>query len=161
MAKRKKTRKHTRRRSRSGMGALGKIDTMSIIGVIGGAFLGKFVNKVIPDTMNPKLVAGGKMVLGLALPMVIKGKSHNLMQSVGNGILAVGSIELLTEFGVISGLDENDELAVAIEGIQDVSFEDLDGTINADVLSDDDVPVINADVLSGGDVPVINGSWED
>jgi hypothetical protein len=143
------------------MGALGKIDTMSIIGVIGGAFLGKFVNKVIPDTMNPKLVAGGKMVLGLALPMVIKGKSHNLMQSVGNGILAVGSIELLTEFGVISGLDENDELAVAIEGIQDVSFEDLDGTINADVLSDDDVPVINADVLSGGDVPVINGSWED
>jgi hypothetical protein len=89
--------------------------------------------------------------------MLVKGKSKGIVTAVGNGILAVGTIEMLTEFNVISGmgLNENSELAVAIEGIEDVTFED----INGNVLAGDDVPVINADVLSADDVPVINGAY--
>ena len=158
MAHKRRRKKITHRR-RSRMSGLGGIDAMQIIGVIGGAFVGKFINKVIPDSVNPKIVAGGKVALGIILPIVVKGKAKNMMKAVGDGILAVGSIELLTEFGVISGLglDDNTELAVAIEGIEDVSFEDISGN----VLAGDDIPVINADVLSADDIPVINGSWSE
>ena len=145
MAKRK--RKHrvsgTRRRRHHGMGA---IDTTNILGVVGGAVLAGYLNKLVPATVNDKVLAGGKVALGVALPMIFKGgKTKNIMTGVGAGMIAVGSVDLLKSFGALSG-----------------SF-DIP-VVNGDILSGDDemgqdIPVVNGDVLGGDDD--INMGFDD
>lgn len=131
MAKRKKRRKISgtrRRRSFSG-----NIDTQNILGVVVGAVAAGYLNKVIPATVNDKIVSGGKVALGVALPMFIKSpKTKNLVSGIGAGMIAVGAVDLLKSFGALSG--------------------DFDiPVINGDYLSGD------LDEL-GEDIPVINGS---
>jgi len=138
MAKRRKKHKVSgvRRRRSHRTSGLGAIDIQNIGGVIAGAVIGGYLNKIIPATVNDKLVAGGKVALGIALPMFVKdGKTKNLVAGVGAGLIAVGSVDLLKSFGALSG--------------------DFDiPVINGDVLAgDDDIPVINGD----NDIPTING----
>jgi len=135
MAKRRKKSKvsgiRRRKRSYSGVGA---IDIQNIGGVIAGAVIAGYINKLIPATVNDKIVAGGKVALGIALPMFVKNpKTKNLVAGVGSGMIAVGAVDLLKSFGALSG--------------------DFDiPVINGDVLAgDDDIPVINGDVLAGDD----------
>jgi hypothetical protein len=140
MKRRKKSRKMsgTRRNRRSSMGA---IDTTNIISVIGGAVIAGFLNKIIPATVNDKIVAGGKVALGIALPMLVKsGDMKNVMQGVGAGMIAVGSVDLLKSFKVLNG---------------DFDIPVINGDVLAgDVLAGDfDIPVINGDddMMSGDD----------
>jgi hypothetical protein len=57
------------------------IDATNILGVIGGAVIAGYLNKIIPATVNDKLIAGGKVALGIALPMFVKGKmSHYVVE---------------------------------------------------------------------------------
>lgn len=132
MAKRKRKHKVSGvRRRRHGIGA---IDTTNILGVVGGAVLAGYLNKVVPATINDKVLAGGKVALGVALPMIFKGgKTKNIMTGVGAGMIAVGSVDLLKSFGALSG-----------------SF-DIP-VVNGDILAGDedglgDIPVVNGDVL--------------
>jgi hypothetical protein len=113
------------------------IDTTSILGVVGGAVLAGYLNKIVPATVNDKLLAGGKVALGVALPMFIK-TNKSLVSGIGAGMVAVGSVDLLKSFGALSG--------------------DFDiPVINGDVLAGDmenmgaDLPVVNGDVLAGMD----------
>jgi hypothetical protein len=133
-----------RRRRSSGMGA---IDTTNILGVVGGAVLAGYLNKIVPATINDKVLAGGKVALGVALPMIFKsGKTKNIMGGVGAGMIAVGSVDLLKSFGALSG-----------------SF-DIP-IVNGDILAGDDefmgedIPVVNGDVLGGDDD--INMGFDD
>jgi hypothetical protein len=134
----KRKRKHkvsgTRRRRHHGMGA---IDTTNILGVVGGAVIAGYLNKIVPATVNDKVLAGGKVALGIALPMIFKsGKTKNIMGGVGAGMIAVGSVDLLKSFGALSG-----------------SF-DIP-VVNGDILAGDDemgdIPVVNGDILAGDD----------
>jgi hypothetical protein len=148
MAKRrKKTKKTGRKRSRKS--TMGAIDFTNILGVVAGAIAGGYVNKLIPEGMeiNPKIISGGKIALGLALPMLVKtGKMKNILAGVGSGMIAVGTIDLLKDMDILSGADEDDMLEISLNGDQDV----LSG--------DDDLSVINGDVLAGDDdINVING----
>ena len=121
--------------------SVGKIDVTNILSVIGGAVIAGYINKLIPATVNDKIVAGGKVALGIALPMLSKsGATKNMLSGVGAGMIAVGSVDLLKSFGALSG--------------------DFDiPVINGDVLAGLDV--INGDVLAGDDdIPVINGDDE-
>ena len=106
MAKRKKAKKsRSSRRRFSGMAGLGAIDFTNILGVAAGAVGGKFVNKVIPETIDKNIVAGGKIALGVALPMLVKGgQMKNIVSGIGAGMVAIGSVELLTNLGVLNGL---------------------------------------------------------
>jgi len=126
-----------RRSSRAGMGA---VDVTNILSVVGGAVIAGYLNKVIPATVNDKIVAGGKVALGVALPMLAKsGATKNILSGVGAGMIAVGSVDLLKSFGALSG--------------------DFDiPVINGDVLAGLDI--VNGDVLAGDDIPVINGDDE-
>ena len=136
--KRKKHMGGVRRRRRHHR--MGAIDTTNILSVVGGAVVAGYLNKIVPATVNDKVLAGGKVALGIALPMFAKaGTTKNILAGVGSGMIAVGSVDLLKSFGALSG--------------------DFDiPVINGDVLSgDDDIPVINGDVLSGNDIPTING----
>jgi hypothetical protein len=145
MAKRrKKTKKAGRRRSRKS--TMGAIDFTNILGVVAGAVVAGYVNKVVPETVDNKIVAGGKIALGIALPMFVKtGSMKNILGGVGSGMIAVGAIDLLKEFGMLSGTEEDDMLEISLNGDQDV-------------LAADDISVINGDVLAGDeDISVING----
>lgn len=126
--------------------AISGIDTTSILGVIGGAVIAGYLNKIVPATVNDKLLAGGKVALGIALPMFIKS-NKSLISGLGAGMIAVGSVDLLKSFGALSG--------------------DFDiPVINGDVLAGDidemngDLPVVNGDVLAGDD-DMISGYDED
>ena len=151
MAKRRKktTRKRIgRKRSRSGMGA---IDFTNILGVVAGAVVAGYVDKVIPESIDNKIVAGGKIALGIALPMFVKGGNmKNILAGVGSGMVAVGSIDLLKEFGVLSGTNEDEMLEISLNG-------------DLDILSgDDDLAVVQGDILAGDDdISVVNGFDED
>ena len=140
-----KTRKSSRSRSRS-RSMIGAIDFNSVVGVVVGAVATKLLDKVIPDTINDKIVSGGKIALGLALPMLSKeGKTKNLLSGVGNGLIAVGVVELLNSFGVLNGLGANDDemLVVSLDGADDLNVVNGMDDINVvnglgdDVLGDD------------------------
>lgn len=156
MRKRKtKTRKSSRSRSRS-RSMIGAIDFNSVMGVVVGAVATKLLDKVIPDTINDKIVSGGKVALGLALPMLSKeGKTKNLLSGVGNGMIAVGVVELLNSFGVLNGLGANDDemLVVSLDGSDDLNVVNGMDDINVvnglgdDVLADD----VLADMEMSGD----------
>jgi len=136
--KRRKTHKKMSGVRRKRHHSVGKIDVTNILSVIGGAVIAGYINKLIPATVNDKIVAGGKVALGIALPMLSKsGATKNMLSGVGAGMIAVGSVDLLKSFGALSG--------------------DFDiPVINGDVLAGLDV--INGDVLAGDDdIPVING----
>jgi len=132
--------KHKKRRKLSGTrrrrSFSGSIDTQNVLGVVGGAILAGYVNKLIPATVNDKIVSGGKVALGIALPMFIKSpKTKNLISGIGMGMVAVGSVDLLKSFGALSG--------------------DFDiPVINGDYLGAD------LDEM-GEDIPVINGVDDD
>jgi hypothetical protein len=117
----------------------GKIDFTNILAVVGGAVIAGYVNKLVPVTVDDKVIAGGKVALGIALPMLSKnGQTKNILSGVGAGMIAVGSVDLLKSFGAISG--------------------DFDiPVINGDVLAG-----LNGDVLAGDfDIPVINGDEDE
>ena len=150
-----KTRKSSRSRSRS-RSMIGAIDFNSVMGVVVGAVATKLLDKVIPDTINDKIVSGGKVALGLALPMLSKeGKTKNLLSGVGNGMIAVGVVELLNSFGVLNGLGANDDemLVVSLDGADDLNvvngMDDLNvvNGLGDDVLGDD----VLADMEMSGD----------
>ena len=135
--RRKKRMSGVKGRRRSKMSG-GKIDFTNILAVVGGAVIAGYVNKLVPVTVNDKIVAGGKVALGIALPMLSKnGQTKNILSGVGAGMIAVGSVDLLKSFGAISG--------------------DFDiPVINGDILAG-----LNGDVLAGDfDIPVINGDDE-
>ena len=145
MKRRKKHHKksHSRRKRHSSMGA---IDTMNLLGVAIGAVGAGYLNKLIPASVNTKIVAGGKIALGIALPMFVKsGKMKNTLAGVGSGMVAVGTLDLLKDFGVLQGADD-EILEVTLNGDQDI-------------LAGDDLSVVNGGemVLAGDDLSVVNG----
>jgi len=141
-------RSYGRRRSGS---ILGAIDTTNILAVAAGAVAAKFVDKVIPDTIDSKIVSGGKIALGIALPMLSKdGKTKAMLQGVGSGMVAIGAVELLSSFGVLSGIgaDDSDMLVVSLDGVDDLPV--INGEEDIAVVNGN-VDVLGADVLAGDD----------
>ena len=160
MAKRKKSKKsYSRGRRRSRMSGIGAIDFMNIIAVAGGAVAGGFVNKFVPSTINDKIVSGGKIALGVALPMLSKdGKMKNILSGVGAGMIAVGSVELLKSFGVLSGIGADDDtISVSLDGIGESVL--AESVLAEDVLTGDDLSVVNG--IGEDDLSVVNGIGED
>lgn len=148
MAKKKKAKKRsTTRRRRSLSGAVGAVDIMNVVSVIAGAVIAKGADKFLPETLDKKIVAGGKVALGVALPMFIKsGNLKNIASGAGAGMVAVGALDLLTDLGVLSGLG----IVETKPAIFDVFADSLSG----DILG-------AGNVLSGNDLNVINGLDDD
>ena len=141
MAKRRKTRSKMNgvRQRRSRVSGIGAIDFMNIIAVSGGAVAGGLVNKFVPSTINTKIVSGGKIALGIALPMLVKSP---LMSGIGAGMIAIGSYELVKSTGVISGLGQDDDtISISLEGVDVLSGNESDNGI----LAGDDLSVVNGD----------------
>lgn len=152
MAKRRKKSIRTRRRRSMSMGA---IDTTNILGVVAGAVISGYLNKLVGNKVNDKILAGGKVALGITLPMIFKsGATKNIMQGVGSGMIAVGSVDLLKSFGALSGdfdipVINGDFDIPVINGDDDMMGDDFMGEdfMSADILNGDDTDM-GADFLS-------------
>jgi hypothetical protein len=73
---------------------------MKAAGVAGGVFAGGMVGKTI-STLDPKIL--GAVLLGGGLFLSQKAKNP-LLEGVGYGLAAKGANNLLTSFGVITGM---------------------------------------------------------
>ena len=105
MAKRRKKAKvsgRRRSRSRKGLGGI-KVDAMQILSVVAGAVGAGMLNKIIPPTVNDKITAGGKVLVGILLPNLAPAKYKNIAAGIGAGFIAVGAVDGLKSFGVLSG----------------------------------------------------------
>lgn len=125
---------------------MGGIDTTNILGVVAGAVAAGYLNKLVGNKVNDKVLAGGKVALGIALPMFFKsGSTKNIVAGIGSGMIAVGSVDLLKSFGALSG----DFDIPVINGDFDIPVINGDDEFGADILNGDDE--FGADFLSGDD----------
>jgi len=101
MAKKKrKSHGHRRRRSRS-MGAVNLSSIgMKIAGIAGAAFLDNLARKNF-TSMNVKILGAIEIAAGIFLPRFMKSP---LGEGIADGLVAVGTINLLRGFSVISGV---------------------------------------------------------
>lgn len=156
MAK-KKGKKGKSKKSKGFMG----INTSKLLGKAGGVFIdAKFLDSFLTDTLkisDPKMKAVGKIVLGEFAPKqdFIKSfmKDQDILDGGGDAISTLGIKELLAEMGFagIGAANDNDELAVVIEGVEN---SDMDEDVLGD--DDDDLNVVNEDILGGDDLNTVN-----
>jgi hypothetical protein len=151
MAKRRKNKKTvTRRRRRSGVGAIdmGGILT-TVAGVAVGAAAAGLITKQFLGSQSATIQMIAPVALGIATPMFLKG---SLGQAAGAGMIAVGALAALRKAG-IAGVDgEGYELSMA--GFDQVP---VIGQIN----EQGKAMAGDGDVMAGFEnMPVING-YED
>ena len=138
MARRRKTTKRApmkRRTSRSMSGAAtGMI--AEIGGLAVGAILAKQLNKVLK--FDARILAAGKVVIGVALPKFIKTP---IVKSVGQGMIAVGAVELIGGFiPALSGADD----VIVLNGLDEIGeFETMNGMDISEVNGMDDISEVN------------------
>ena len=79
------------------------------IGVLGA---NAAVNKLVPATMNKKIVGAGEVLLGAIAPEFFKGKNNDLVEGIGAGVMADGWLRLGREIApnIISGPGDNNSL---------------------------------------------------
>ena len=150
MARRRTKNKPKRRTTRrsSSMGAVAGNLLTTIGGIAAGAIVAKQLNKMLK--FDAKILAAGKVALGVALPRFIK---NPLMTSVGQGMIAVGATELVGAFVpslgaaddvvLLSGLDE-------MGGLDEIGeYSELSGldVMNGDI----------SEVNGYGDISEVNG----
>lgn len=161
MAKKATTKKPSKKKK----GSTGKkkmaLNTDKLIGMAGGVFIqDKGLNKLFDqfNLTDPTMRAVAKIAVGefaMNLPAV-KGilKNDSMTNGIGDAISVVGMEELFRNLGMISGpgLSDEDDLVVAIEGIDDLDEDEE--TVNGD---DDDMDVVNEDILGeDDDMDVVN-----
>lgn len=150
MARRRPKNKPKRRsyKRSSSMGAVASNLLTTIGGIAAGAIVAKQLNKMLK--FDAKILAAGKVALGVALPRFIK---NPLMTSVGQGMIAVGATELVGAFVpslgaaddvvLLSGLDE-------MGGLDEIGeYSELSGldVMNGDI----------SEVNGYGDISEVNG----
>lgn len=81
------------------------ITTKVIPEAVGGIACG-FANNIIPASINPKIRAAGKLIIGAALPEFVKNK---FVAAAAGGWNGVAGVELAQAFGMtinVSGIGE-------------------------------------------------------
>jgi len=143
MAKRRK-KSATRRRSRRMGAAAGNMLT-NIGGLAVGAILAKQLNKVLK--FDARIVAAGKVVLGAYLPKLVKTP---IVNSVGQGMIAVGATELIGSF--VPALGAADDV-VLLSGLDEIGEVDMIGA--------GDIAEVNGlDEIGAMDIAEVNGMEE-
>ena len=140
MARRRKSTKR-RRTSRRRMGAVGKANITSALGIIAGAIAGKMVAKALPIG-DDRIKNGAVVAAGIFFPQIIKG---DLGKAIGNGMIAAGGAGLVGNFVPALGqADDVMEFPVTVGEIPD----------NLSVIAGDDV-------MAGDNLSVLAGYDED
>lgn len=98
-----RTRRRKSASTRRKVGAVGKRrdGITRTIGLVLGAVGTGLINKYVGTKVDGKVLAFGEVALGYFLPNFIKG---NLGAGIGDGLIAAGGLNLLSEFGVLNGI---------------------------------------------------------
>ena len=133
MAKRRSSKKRTSRRKRSSSMSGMKGNVGFIVSSVAGAVIGKMVQSKLSSKVNPKILAGGQIALGLFLPKFIKS---DIGKGIGTGMIVNGGVTMLQEFNVLSGMGE-----------YDMSYVDdtMSGDDNLNVVAGDDLSILAGD----------------
>ena len=123
------------------MGAVGKANITSALGIIAGAIAGKMVAKALPIG-DERIKNGAVVAAGIFFPSIIKG---DLGKAIGNGMIAAGGAGLVGNFVPALGqADDVMEFPVTVGEIPD----------NLSVIAGDDV-------MAGDNLSVLAGYDED
>lgn len=148
MAKRKHKKSYTRRRrsSRGVMGAIGKIDMMAPVAMIGGAVLGRFLVNKFLSKQNGTIKGAAQIGVGIVAQTFGK---NALLHNAGSGMVAAGGLTLIQSVApnlAIGAEGDSGEILV-ISGTDEIS------TVNG-------VDQIGADPTME-DINTVNGVDED
>ena len=135
MAKRKSSRKRTTRRRRVGAINAGNLVT-NIAGVAVGAAAAGFITSKLLGKQSDTIKSIAAIGLGVLTPTFIKS---DIGKAAGNGMVAVGTIQLLKKSGFVSGLEDGVEVTMGeLPVIGDV------------MAGDDGMPVMAGDDVMAG-----------
>lgn len=135
MAKRKSSRKRTIRRRRVGGINAGNLVT-NIAGVAVGAAAAGFITSKLLGKQSDTIKSIAAIGLGVLTPTFIKS---DIGKAAGNGMVAVGTIQLLKKSGFVSGLEDGVEVTMGeLPVIGDV------------MAGDDGMPVMAGDDVMAG-----------
>lgn len=99
---RKRHRRHSSKRRHHRVGAIHAGSAIKkVAGIAAGVFAGRLIATKLGATMNPKLTAAIPIVAGIFVPRFIKS---DLGQGLGDGLIAVGTLGLLQQFNVVTGI---------------------------------------------------------
>ena len=136
MAKRKAKKSYTKRRRRSRMGAIGKIDLMAPIAMIGGAVVGRFlVNKFLAKQSG--MIKGAAQVgAGLGVQLFVK---NAMAYNAGSGMVAAGGLTLIQSVApnLAIGAEGDGGEILFISGTEDISTVNGVDQIGADPMNDE------------------------
>lgn len=147
MARKKK--KRTSRKSRRRGSSIGQIDVTGMLYSGVGGLAARLIDRIVPSTLDPKLVAAGKIAVGFAMPMLVKdAKTKKMLSDMGAGMVAVAVVDLSAQFGFMQGVIGTppapalvDELAIAVDDVDPAN-------VGADVLGADVLGSRKTDVSS-------------
>lgn len=136
---RKKThhkRRHSvRRKGRHSMAGVAGSMIQEVLGVTAGAIIAKKVSSMMPN-LDPKIAGAIKVAAGVALPKFIK---NPLVAAAGQGMIAIGGVELIGSFVpslgatddvlVVSGIDQIGDVS-EVNGINEVNGLDEIGDVD-------------------------------
>jgi len=115
MARRKSTKKTTRRRStrRRGIGAVNIASSLtSVAGILGGVALAGYANKLLLSRQSQMVQKIAPIALGIITPMVVKSE---LGRNLGNGMIAYGGAKVLQGFGLAG--DDTEEISIGADDL--------------------------------------------
>ena len=158
--KRRSHKKHSRRRHH--IGAKGGAVT-DALAMIAGAVIGRVASSKLSSSVNPKILAGGQIVLGMYLPKMMKNR---FASGLGAGMIVNGGVQALQSFGVISAINGigADVQVDYVSG--DGEFDEMSGSANiqeiAGGMDDDALGYYDEGIMSGSsDISIIAGDEED
>jgi hypothetical protein len=136
------------------MGAIGStFGTLLTMGA--GAIIGRIAQSKLQDKVNPKLVAGGQVALGIFLPKLVKGK---VGAGIGSGMAVNGIVTLANQFGVVSAISGMETSVDYVGGDDEMGYAD------SSIAGDDGMDEMGyADSSIAGDLDegIMSGDYED
>lgn len=161
MAKRKKRygKKTSRRRSRVGAAGGQLTDALAMVA---GAVIGRVVSSKLSTKVNPKILAGGQIVLGMYLPKLVKNK---FASGIGAGMIVNGGVQALTSFGVISAISGiGQDMQIDYVSGDDMEMDDMSGSADIQEIAgmeDSTMGLYDEGIMSGSsDIAILAGDDE-
>lgn len=152
MAKRKAKKRHLRRRRSSMSGVAG--GATQALSMIAGAVIGRVLQTKFADKVNPKILAGGQIVAGYALPKFIK---NDFVKGIGAGMIVNGGVSALQSFGVIGAIN-GVGADVQVDYLGEDDTMNGSGTIQEIAGGLDDMGLMDEGIMSGSsDISILAG----
>jgi hypothetical protein len=155
MARRKKRKtKYVTKRIVKRSRGMGAVDFTGLLYSAVGGIGARLLNRVLPTTLDPKIISGIQIGAGVVMPMLSKdAKTKKMLGEIGMGMVGVGATDLVMSFGFMTGVgayrpSNVEELALVLDSKDGIGAD----VLGADVLGENDINVVN-----GYDIPVMNG----